>query len=62
MLKETQALQMQMATEPILVPMDPLVLILQMVRVPTLMLMEIHTARMQMATKAMKVQMVRQAP
>ena len=42
---------------PILVPMVPLVLILQMVRVPIPKQMVIHTAWMQMATEAIPVQM-----
>ena len=55
-------LGMQMVVEPILIPMVPLVLILQMVRVATPMLMAIHTAWMQKATKAGKVQMAQPPP
>ena len=55
-------LGMQMAMEPIQVQMDPLVLILQMVRIPTTMLMAIRSAGMQKAIKAMKVQMAQPPP
>ena len=50
-------LMMQMVVDPILMQMVPLVLILQMDQVLTPMLMVIHTAWMQKATEAMKVQM-----